>query len=281
LPISPLHALSPSSEQREPGGENPNARNVEEAPAVPEAPTPPDLSAPAHGNPQGELSSLAGLFLLLPAFARLGLGGFLEDHPHLLEIGFPARLLHHCAGRFGAGEDEPARRAVPIPEEGPHPFLAFAVPAAWLQGIAAGPLRVRRQAGEPGVRLLTDASGRLDLALWRGRAGKGVRDLLAHEAPGRGPAAPARSALEIALEAWLIAARRWCRRRAGIGLADLVQRPGQVIATRTHLDVFLDPRQVEIRVRRAGLDLDPGWVPWLGRVVRFHYEQPLEIFHAG
>ena len=26
------------------------------------------------------------------------------------------------------------------------------------------------------------------------------------------------------------------------------------------------------RVRRAGLDLDPGYVPWLGCVVRFLYE---------
>jgi len=24
-------------------------------------------------------------------------------------------------------------------------------------------------------------------------------------------------------------------------------------------------------VRRLGLDLDPGWLPWFGRVVRFHY----------
>jgi hypothetical protein len=28
---------------------------------------------------------------------------------------------------------------------------------------------------------------------------------------------------------------------------------------------------VSLAVRRAGLDLDPGWVPWFGRVVGFHY----------
>jgi hypothetical protein len=27
-----------------------------------------------------------------------------------------------------------------------------------------------------------------------------------------------------------------------------------------------------VEVRRAGLDLDPGWIPWLGAVVRFVYE---------
>jgi hypothetical protein len=29
--------------------------------------------------------------------------------------------------------------------------------------------------------------------------------------------------------------------------------------------------EVDLDVRRAGLDLDPGWVPWLGTVVRYVY----------
>jgi hypothetical protein len=66
-------------------------------------------------------------------------------------------------------------------------------------------------------------------------------------------------------------ARRWCRRDARIGLRDLVLRPAQLSATETHVDVILDLRDADIRVRRAGLDVDPGWVPWFGRVVRFHY----------
>jgi hypothetical protein len=28
---------------------------------------------------------------------------------------------------------------------------------------------------------------------------------------------------------------------------------------------------VRLPVRLAGLDINPGWVPWLGRVVTFHY----------
>jgi hypothetical protein len=35
--------------------------------------------------------------------------------------------------------------------------------------------------------------------------------------------------------------------------------------------------QVDMTVRRAGLDLDPGWVPWLGRVVQFHYLDSLDV----
>lgn len=70
---------------------------------------------------------------------------------------------------------------------------------------------------------------------------------------------------------WLRECRRCLRRGAGIGMADLVLRPGLLSLTRTHVDVWLDPEQADIRIRRAGLDIDPGWVPWLERVVRFHY----------
>jgi hypothetical protein len=28
---------------------------------------------------------------------------------------------------------------------------------------------------------------------------------------------------------------------------------------------------VDIDIRRAGLDIDPGWIGWLGSVVRFCY----------
>jgi hypothetical protein len=46
---------------------------------------------------------------------------------------------------------------------------------------------------------------------------------------------------------------------------------GVLHASETHLDLDLGGTSVDIAVRLAGLDLDPGWVPWLGRVVMFHY----------
>lgn len=73
-------------------------------------------------------------------------------------------------------------------------------------------------------------------------------------------------------QVWLTGCRRWLRRRAGISVADVVARAGLVTITPTHVDVWLGLDQVDVRIRRAGLDLDPGWVPWLGRVVCFHYD---------
>ena len=70
---------------------------------------------------------------------------------------------------------------------------------------------------------------------------------------------------------WRRRLERWCRQPGRLPLPELVRRPGAVLASRTHLDLWFEPRQAEIRVRRHGLDLDPGWVPWLGRVITFHY----------
>jgi hypothetical protein len=80
-----------------------------------------------------------------------------------------------------------------------------------------------------------------------------------------------RLVLESPFVAWLTAVRRWCRRHARFGLVTLIRRPGRVLVSRTHLDVFFELAQADLRLRRLALDVDPGWVPWLGRVVRFQY----------
>ena len=74
---------------------------------------------------------------------------------------------------------------------------------------------------------------------------------------------------------WLRSIRRLCR-EAGISWFAVVRRRGRVMLSPTHLDVEFRPTLVDIRVRRRGWDVDPGWVPWLGRVVSFHYAANVE-----
>jgi hypothetical protein len=59
--------------------------------------------------------------------------------------------------------------------------------------------------------------------------------------------------------------------RAAELVGRMVRRPGSVLARPGWIEVRLPADQVDLRVRGAGLDLDPGWVPWLGVVVRYHY----------
>jgi len=89
------------------------------------------------------------------------------------------------------------------------------------------------------------------------------------DAPFRGVAPMTKVTPEVT--AWIAAMRFWCRRYVGMPIAKLIGRSGSFTLTRTHLDIFFHHDQADIRIRRAGLDLDPGWVPWLGLVVLFHY----------
>ncbi|MCB8745459.1 hypothetical protein LHU53_00895 [Rhodoferax sp. U2-2l] len=80
-----------------------------------------------------------------------------------------------------------------------------------------------------------------------------------------------RWSLPAALRLWRLRLRRALRQHAGLDLADVVRRTGWVSATATHLDVLYPLDEVELRLRRLGLDSDPGWVPWFGRIVAFHF----------
>jgi hypothetical protein len=66
---------------------------------------------------------------------------------------------------------------------------------------------------------------------------------------------------------------RWRLRRA-LGEANLVEvlsRKGMLYVTHSHVDLAMTMDQISLPARLAGLDADPGWVPLLGRVIRFHF----------
>jgi hypothetical protein len=54
-------------------------------------------------------------------------------------------------------------------------------------------------------------------------------------------------------------------------VARIAGRRGTVVADPGWIEIHLGLDQVDLDVRRAGLDVDPGWVPWLATVVRFRY----------
>jgi hypothetical protein len=51
----------------------------------------------------------------------------------------------------------------------------------------------------------------------------------------------------------------------------LLHRRGTLFAERGWIDVEMPLSEVDIDIRRAGLDIDPGWIGWLGSVVKFRY----------
>lgn len=70
---------------------------------------------------------------------------------------------------------------------------------------------------------------------------------------------------------WADAATTWIERFTELDVRTIVERSAALTCTRTHVDVIFDLNASDVRIRRAALDVDPGWVPWLSRVVQFHY----------
>lgn len=52
----------------------------------------------------------------------------------------------------------------------------------------------------------------------------------------------------------------------------LCQRQARLQLDTAWLDVHFTLDRLDTDIRRAGLDLDPGYVPWLGKVVKLHYD---------
>jgi len=55
-------------------------------------------------------------------------------------------------------------------------------------------------------------------------------------------------------------------------LARLLLRPGRLVLTPWSAELTWPLATADIGLRRAGWDIDPGWLPWIGRVVRFRYD---------
>lgn len=182
----------------------------------------------------GQLTAAGGALLLVPLLERLGYAQWLAS--------LPPSTARRCTAAFWA--DLFMRLKLPSDD----PAWALADTATGTEPLPA-----------PDPQALAAAEARLCPA----RA--------ARPSPWYGTTA--RAGGQPAADPWLALARRWLRRRTGLSLHALVLRPGWLQLSATHADLVFDLDAMDLRVRRAGLDLDPGWVPWLGRVVGFHFER--------
>ena len=76
------------------------------------------------------------------------------------------------------------------------------------------------------------------------------------------------------LNLFLTAVSRYVLKRSGgMSVSDFIKRPAYIAITETHMDITASIRTIDIHIRSAGLDINPGWIPWLGRVFQIHYTE--------
>lgn len=246
--LPPPRPAPPGSPGRAPPGAGSTAarapsRAPSEHPAHEPGPTRPPWDVPAHAASTAHRRPAHRPSLPAPG-EPTRLGGLLFLLPVLDRLGLddwaadrgaahdlPLRILHAAARRLRAEAGDPLLAALGTPADEAGAF-ARAAPPVWHHALLRPP---------------------------RGR-------------PADLPAALCIAAdAEAQAEVWLAALRRWLRRAAHIGLASLVCRPARVAAGPTHVDLHFALDAADLRVRRAGLDADPGWHAGLRRIVAFHY----------
>ena len=217
-------------------------------------------------------SESCGLLFLISLLERLAIGQLLSDNPALAEINLPAVVLRDIALRLRLPPSHPLLQALPHTPPVEHRIARLRVPSIW-RDLAAAPERevsgLHLFRSPAAAYHLTNRSRNILLHAGRGDLPEWTRQYRVTE--HRGAYQPPRVA-DLSRSLQLLMSR-YLRRHARMSLRQLVHRPGRIAATRTHLDALFDFQQMDIRIRRAGLDLNPGWVAWLARVVQFHYEE--------
>jgi hypothetical protein len=263
----PLEVPSPSSPQELPARRPPSWLSPRDlsGPSRARFPPPPPLVDPAW-------TEWGGLLFLVHVLERLGLSELHQRRPALLAQAFGWRVLDLVGARWGMAPDDPVLRAI-APRQEPEPldrepFVAH--PRCWAL-FSEEPLR---QAAAPQGHTLLSAR-QTWLARWRGELPDAleVQDRLVLPGPPVGDDV----LLSAHAESWAGCVLRWCEQIAILSAQEIAQRPALVSATPTHVDLVLPASTIALSVRRWALDTDPGWVPWLGRVIAFHYVEDDEL----
>lgn len=223
----------------------PNAPQVTRAatPAGARAASVTEGSQPARPEPgptshaafqlEGIWTGAAGLLFAIRPLLRLGFADWLTDFPDNVVQGLPARLFWRLA------------RAAHVEVTDPVLGVFDGVQGEATERVALGPEYLTSALSESTAHAL----------------------FTRHAATGEWLEEPR------VLTLWCTAVAVWLRRHARLSLRALVRRKALLHATPTHVDLTFRLHEADIRLRAAGLDLNPGWVPWLGRVVSFHYRE--------
>lgn len=228
------------------------------------------------GRFAGELSGFAGLPFLIMVLKRLGFETLLANHQEFSELQLAVRVFWRIAALLQIPEDDPVLAFLDELMEVESKTVEFVAPMHWQSILKPSKkdsinLSLARVASLPGQRLIMDESGRLVLGVWhRGNKDKvnpWLKEATVLHTFGR----PRTWNIAKAADNTVRAICRYLRRFSELNLRTLIQRSALIAVTRTHMDITMPLNKLDIRVRSAGLDIDPGWVDWLGRVIQFHY----------
>ena len=221
-------------------------------------------------------SEQAGLAFLIALLELLWISDSLSENEFMAHINFPLRLIKRVAQRMNISADHPVIEAIAdLPEADFEEIDQFRAPPGW-QRLITSPNAEATQLlrfsieGDASLCYITDRSRKLLLYVGSNNP-VDIPDWLTACTTIEPPGLHQQPTLVDLENTWLLLLSRYLYRYAKLGLCQMLNRPGRIASSKTHLDILFNMKQIDIRIRMAGLDINPGWVPWLARVVQFHY----------
>lgn len=222
-------------------------------------------------------SQYSGLGFLISLLDMISIKQLMSLNPLLAEVNLPVRIIARIAERVGIPGSHPLIQSLPeYADIDIDEINSFVCADEWRQLVISNHesgLRLCRFMvdGDKNKCFITDRHKRLLLYVGNPSITK-LPDWIAEaeiiEQSGRHPS-PTLGNIQTTIHLLL---SRFLYRYATMSLRSLIKRDGQIAATKTHLDFLFDMNQLDIRIRKAGIDINPGWVSWLGMVVEFHYD---------
>jgi hypothetical protein len=249
-----IAAAHPGIDALAPGGSDPLSK-TSDADATPA----PEDTARTQTREPGVDCAFGGMLFLLRLFQRLEIPTAVLAEPALLSAPWLAALTYAVACRLAPGAwSDPATLALAGLDAPELPSLPIDRPIA--EAVLRVDARIAQATERWPQRPLSD-----DAAVLRAHAARLPRpvappdwlDELAQRLTER-----ATSVLREAVDS---------DAPASALVAGVTLRAGRLVTTRTHVDLYMPLDSIDLNVRRAALDVDPGWVPHLGKVLRFHY----------
>lgn len=221
-------------------------------------------------------SDYCGLAFLISLLDLLSISKLLLLNPLLAELNFPARIILAIAQRFCISNKHPVLQSLPKSHEVNNEIVEnYISPANWkslivLPQVENNILYLFKTEGYDDACFITDRTKKLFLYVGKSDKQRFPAWMRSFEIKDQaGVYFPAKlKDLENTIQ---LLCSRYLYRYAQTGLRQLLNRKGHIAITKTHIDILFDNKQIDHRIRYAGLDINPGWIFWLARVVQFHY----------
>lgn len=270
-----LYQTKPDNDVRQDDNKYPQTLSVPEVVAGEEAKENDNYPATCLDYSKLQNTAFAGLPLIISLLQHLDIFNILDTQENAIQNNLPAHLLWSVVERFNLDKTDPAVAFIPdIFSLKPVTSFEFTAPASWMRMIQATPqTRLFVQQHDNVTRhVLTEQRNRIVLAIWYGQAPSTMTHWLAEASLQKTLDIEFTPDLQLVINSFHLMMGFYLRQSCAMSLRRLVHRAGRIATTNTHVDSVYTADKVDIHLRQAGLDTNPGWVPWLGKVVQHHYE---------